>query len=571
VLLKEEIETKPIPGFVPTQTATQTMHQIAVFLSLRQPILLSGPASSGKDTVLDYFFSTLKTSRHVMKLHLGDSSLDPRSLLGSYISSTKNPGNFEWKDGVIVRAMKEGKFLVLENIDKASSEVLGTIWPLVESLSMAKPIGAHATLQVFGRERVVAKEGFGLFATRTTPHSSEASHTPPTFLGWHKWRQVNLPSLSGDVISLILKEKFSQLGIRLIDAILRTWVRLVGVHNYQIGNIARSLEMRDLMKWCHRLRTYSHIIPSEHTDAMELDSQGPEPLSAVIKNPSLRENIFSDAYDVFLGSLNPYNDASLSRIKASVSILAEDLSISEDRLQYLMTTKTPQLDITRDQNGRVNTVWVDRVRLTAVKRSDSLSDATLTHSFALHRYSLSLLASLAACIHSNEPVLLTGETGTGKTTAITYLASLLSQKLVSFNLSQQTESSDLLGGYKPSDARSSAQSIQNSFRELFMRTFSREKNVKYEEAIRVAVTGGKWKRSVALWREAAKRAQDRIREKDEKMLESQYVFSLSYLQMSLTMLQDQEIIRRCPEKGERLILLAFFGPTSMIGRILNQH
>ncbi len=43
-----------------------------------------------------------------------------------------------------------------------------------------------------------------------------------------------------------------------------------------------------------------------------------------------------------------------------------------------------------------------------------------------------------------EPVLLVGETGTGKTTVVQHLASLLGQPMTALNLSQQTESGDLL-------------------------------------------------------------------------------------------------------------------------------
>jgi midasin len=49
----------------------------------------------------------------------------------------------------------------------------------------------------------------------------------------------------------------------------------------------------------------------------------------------------------------------------------------------------------------------------------------------------------------NEPVLLVGETGTGKTTTVQELSNLVGTKLHVFNLSQSSDSTDLLGGYKP--------------------------------------------------------------------------------------------------------------------------
>ena len=52
----------------------------------------------------------------------------------------------------------------------------------------------------------------------------------------------------------------------------------------------------------------------------------------------------------------------------------------------------------------------------------------------------------------NEPLLLVGETGTGKTTAVQEVANLLGKKLHVLNMNQNTDSADLLGGFKPVDA-----------------------------------------------------------------------------------------------------------------------
>ena len=50
------------------------------------------------------------------------------------------------------------------------------------------------------------------------------------------------------------------------------------------------------------------------------------------------------------------------------------------------------------------------------------------------------------CIKNKEPVLLVGETGVGKTSAIQFLAEKTGHQLVAVNLNQQTESCDLIGG-----------------------------------------------------------------------------------------------------------------------------
>lgn len=63
--------------------------------------------------------------------------------------------------------------------------------------------------------------------------------------------------------------------------------------------------------------------------------------------------------------------------------------------------------------------------------------------------------------------------GTGKTTLLSRVAALCGAQLVAFNLSQQTDSSDLLGGYKPVDARDSLLPLLRPFLELIRKTFTK--------------------------------------------------------------------------------------------------
>ena len=70
-------------------------------------------------------------------------------------------------------------------------------------------------------------------------------------------------------------------------------------------------------------------------------------------------------------------------------------------------------------------------------------------SFALTRHALALMERVAACVRVDEPVLLVGETGTGKTTVVQQLAQQMGHTLVVHNLNQQSDSSELLGGFRP--------------------------------------------------------------------------------------------------------------------------
>lgn len=57
------------------------------------------------------------------------------------------------------------------------------------------------------------------------------------------------------------------------------------------------------------------------------------------------------------------------------------------------------------------------------------------------------------CLANNEPALLVGETGIGKTTACQLLASYRHQNIHILNCNQHTETSDFIGGYRPNRRR----------------------------------------------------------------------------------------------------------------------
>jgi midasin len=476
-------------------------------LTYRLPILLSAPPASGKALLITHAAAQLHpdSPNQIVHVHLADTSIDARALLGSHAVSPTKPGTFEWREGAVVRAMKEGRWLVLEDIDKASGEVLATLWPLVESLALEKHIGGHAQLQVHGRGLVRAKEGFALFATRSVTTSIDGHVPPVTFLGAHKWYPINIKIPTDTELRDIICTRFAKLPPALLPPILGVWFKLRRLMNSSAA--VRHLGTRDLMKWCMRIESLK--APS----TMDLDESSKLSFVDVIPNSSVREEVFTEGHDVLFGAMSE-SPVAQALMTSMASTLATALGFGDDKLKFLLAGRVPEWEVIKGSDGKIQTVRAGRISLPAVV-AKGLPQTNAGHPFALHKPSLQLLARLATCCALNEPILLTGETGTGKTTAVSHLASLLSRPLLSLNLSQQTESSDLLGGFKPVDARIPAAKLQRCFQEIFVATFSREKNLKFEEAVRGAVSAGRWKRAVALWKECVKRAKDRIRGKQE--------------------------------------------------------
>jgi len=86
-----------------------------------------------------------------------------------------------------------------------------------------------------------------------------------------------------------------------------------------------------------------------------------------------------------------------------------------------------------------------------------------------------------------------GETGTGKTALIQYLARLVGAELTVLNLSNQSDSTDFIGGYKPVDEGRLCAALVPSFRALFCKTFPQQNNTEYVGRVLRYAERRKWK------------------------------------------------------------------------------
>jgi len=509
LLLRPSTSPTPSSSLIPTPSSTGALQQLALHLSLRLPTLLTSAPSAGKALILNHLAKLVYPERQnqIVSINLSDTSLDARSLLGSYVPSTVHPGTFEWKEGVLVRSMRDGKWVVLEDADRGSPEVLGVIKPLVESLGLEKWIGGRGKLNIPSHGMVVAHDEFRLFATRSLP-SREGKFHPPTFFGSHKFSEVVIPSPSSEELSSIIDSKFPRLSGSPAQAIIRMWESIRQLGSQPSG---KDVGLRELQKICDRIN--SLLSTNEMTD-ISMDHGRLLNLADIFPNPSIREDIYLEARDVFFGIGTPTPTA-LAHSVSIAEVVGDQLVLDRERQQWVLQGKLAQFNVDRDSNGLTVAVRVGRTCIPA--RSDKpIIQTNPFRPFAMHKPAISLMSRIVTAISHSEPILLTGETGTGKTSIITHLASLLRQPLISLNLSHQTESSDLIGGLKPVDARIPASALQERFIDLFGATFSRRKNEKFETEISKAVNHSNWKRAVGLWKECTRLAMERIQAKQVK-------------------------------------------------------
>ncbi|KAF3906566.1 Midasin [Dactylellina cionopaga] len=198
-----------------------------------------------------------------------------------------------------------------------------------------------------------------------------------------------------------------------------------------------------------------------------------------------------EALDSFAGH---YSDNKQEKILSNC--IARGINLDLTREQYLLAGYLPTY---QDDNAQI-LIGRSRIQRKNKEKGDVYWRAkSQSMPFAMHKYALRLLERISICMNTAEPVLLVGETGTGKTTTVQHLASLLNIKLTVHNFSQQTESSDLMGGFQPMDLVRIGLDLATYFDSLFRRTFPSKKNAAFLGQFDQAVLKRQWKRVVRFW------------------------------------------------------------------------
>ncbi|TPX21820.1 hypothetical protein DIZ76_015784 [Coccidioides immitis] len=470
---------------VKTPTVLENLRSVGRALLSSEPLLLVGQAGVGKTSLINHAADAMGHASTMITLHLNEQT-DLKSLLGVYSTSTRT-GGFAWQPGSLTRAAKEGRWVLIEDLDRAPSEVLSVILPLIQNRELVIPSR---------KEHIRCAEDFRIIATiRSTVNTKGVEIAPvESMLGSRLWRRVQVKALPPVEIRQIIREEFPLLtSAQYVERFLNLYHRITDL--FQGSTAARSLQrryvgLRDLIKFCWRIeRRLKNLGVVTGREAI------PE---------RTNDEIFMDAVDCFAA----YIPNKTFQLNVS-SVIAEELHISPQRMRFCVFERMPAFS--EDQDG----VLVGREFCQSIKvlRSQkSRQSVGKGSAFASTKASLRTMEQVAAALQMSEPVLLVGETGIGKTAVIQRLATLLNQRLTVVNLSQQSETTDLLGGYKPINLRSIAVPLVDKFHSLFDATFSVKKNQKFLSSVTKSIIAGNWTRLLNILKEAIKMASAVFRE-----------------------------------------------------------
>ncbi|KAI9807778.1 MAG: hypothetical protein M1825_005083 [Sarcosagium campestre] len=479
--------SRPVSSpLVLTKTMRENVRATSDALLSSKPILLTGLVGSGKSAVVAHLARELGADNSLVTIHLNEQT-DAKVLLGMYTSTS--PGSFSWQPGVLTTAVREGRWVLIEDFDRAPNDVVGVILPLLERRELVIP----------GRgERIRAARGFRIIATLQSHLSlrGEEVVNDISSLSSRLWERVSIrPPTSSEVREIIVQSfpllrMYQSTLFDVYEHVCKVFEQPAFAAMSRVS-LGRPLGLRDLIKWCRRVDRVMDAAGSR-------DGSEAIPESAAIE-------IFMEAIDCFAGYIQTDEARTLV-----VRVIGRYLQMSPQQVDYFLMLHTPR----RSEAENFVNIGRSKVRRQVGLLGNKTRNRLMHQNpFAMTRHSLRLLEQVAVAVEMSEPTLLVGETGTGKTTVVQQLATSVGRPLTVINLSQQSESGDLLGGFKPVNMRSIVVPINDEFTHLFLSTFSQKKNQRYLDTLGRCVVKGHWVRVLTLWKEALKMADSFLRQK----------------------------------------------------------
>ena len=377
-LARGPLPLDPAEEYIITPSVEKKLVDLArIIVSRRFPILIEGPTSTGKTSSIEYL--ARKTGHRFVRINNHEHT-DIQEYLGTYVSDPTT-GKLVFQDGLLVRALRRGDWIVLDELNLAPTDVLEALNRLLDD---------NRELVVPETQEVIRPHpNFLLFATQNPP-------------GLYGGRKV----LSRALRNRFLEVYFDDLPQAELETILCQRCRIAPSYAQKIVRVFRELTKR---------RQSTRVFESKHGFATLRDL-----FRWAWRDAVGYQQLAENGYMLLAERARRAEDKAVVKgiIEAEMNV-----RIDEKKLYGLQLSDKEFLAFLGQDPPATSIIWTGSMR---------------------RLYSLVLRA-----LQSNEPVLLVGETGCGKTSVCQMYADANSRNLYSVNCHQNTETADLIGALRP--------------------------------------------------------------------------------------------------------------------------
>ena len=371
-------------------------------MQLPKSILLEGAPGIGKTTLISAIASA---SHHpLVRINLSDQT-DLMDLFGSDVPvDGGGGGEFAWRDAPFLRAMQNGDWVLLDELNLASQSVLEGLNACLDHRGTAyipelnRSFTRHPNFRIFGAQN---------------PHAQGGGRKglPKSFV--NRFSVVYVEALTVEDMVIIANKIFSSIDKDLIRKLIGFIVSVQhdANSNSAFASLGRPWEfnLRDVLRWLELVQ-YRGLDHGKYPETYEEIKGVADYLSLVISQ-RLRSRIDKQHLDeIFEQQIGPLGN------------LPSTYALGKDTVQIGSAVV----------NRRVTTASNTPFSRTGIPRSKAME-------------------SLTTCVERGWPCLLVGPSGAGKTSMIRALASVVGASYQEFSMNSDTDATDIIGGYEQRD------------------------------------------------------------------------------------------------------------------------
>ncbi|KRH95214.1 Willebrand factor type A domain-containing AAA ATPase [Pseudoloma neurophilia] len=403
--------------FIMTDRIAELLFQISHCIDSNFPLLLHGETSTGKTSLIKFLANERKIDLIRVNNH---RDIDKQDYLGKTIIVSDNKKLItKWVDGPLITAIKKDCWILIDEINLCSSDVLEILNRLLDD-----------NREIFYNNQTIKPgKNFRIFATMNKNYSGR-NNLSDAFLD--RWVSKEVTIEIKEIVTSLIKERHRfehqyRLPDKLTDITLSIYNDLSLLRNFK-----SLFTLRDFYKIIGRFNNITNIT--------EIFEQNPNDLNQQSKALYHRE--------IGLGLVHNYRNDYLPLCLKSVLL---DYLVNQQRdkshQDLIKNVINKHFRAYDEKNEGANTAMALNQDPDLNPLKDILTDLAHKHNIILTKSHLKVFDLLLRAILNRENVLLIGETGIGKTKIVEILAQHLERKLVTVCCNGSMDTSDLIGHY----------------------------------------------------------------------------------------------------------------------------
>jgi midasin len=406
-----KIDQKSLSFAFNAPTTLQNCLRVLRAMQFKKPILLEGSPGAGKTSLISSIAALCRYP--LVRINLSEQT-DLMDLFGSDLPvEGAEGGSFSWRDGPFLKAMQNGEWVILDELNLASQQVLEGLNACLDHRAtvyipeLDRHFSCHPNFRVFGAQNPQSQGG-------------GRKGLPKSFV--NRFNLVYIKELLAEDLIFICQTLYPTVEKDLCLKMIK-YNQEIKRHTMELRTFGWlgspwEFNLRDLIRWLDLLTSAGYpASPEEFLDIMYIQ-----------RFRSLEDR--DQALELFQTVFQCVKPCTILRLE----VLPDSLCIGN-------------VMVPRGNHRGRHSLGMPVDHLEVFQKD------------------LPLIHSLSLCIMRNSPTLLIGPSASGKTSLVRLIASLCGQRLEEFSLNPGVDALELLGGFEQIDMVRKAQEILHLFEE----------------------------------------------------------------------------------------------------------